>query len=85
MSKRPIRFLYLLTRLGKEPVYDCNNGFVVSAVSEKEARELCSDRSFKTGDEGHDSWQDTLKSNCELIGKSAIEFSQLVLTDFHAG
>lgn len=87
--------IWLLKRLTKHPVYDCNDGFVVVADSEGEARRLADGYS---GDE-HDRdenyvmlpfWTNRAKASCIEIG---LEYPQhepgdrqrVVLRDFHAG
>ena len=73
--------LYLIYRTEKDgKIYDCNDGFVIRAKSEKQARKLASE---DFADEGKDCWLYSDKSSCEKI-KSTGE-NEIILKDFHAG
>lgn len=75
--------IYLIEAKGAHG-YDCNNGFVVAAHSEEEARALAS---RFTADEG-DIWCDASLSTCERLGEADPGFNYnpcVLLRDFSAG
>lgn len=73
--------LWVLRRVGGEgtPTYDCNDGFVIRADDEAEARLMASKAS---GDEGADVWLSRAESHCEELLQSGEP--GIILTDFHA-
>lgn len=72
--------LWLLKRESKfGPMYDVNNGFVIRAESEAQARNIASDHH---GDEGIGFWL-TDKATCEeLLPEGDVG---IILQDFNAG
>jgi len=74
--------LWLIEKRQKwdEPTYDRNNGFVIAANDEFEARKWAASQ---IGDEISDGWLNTELSSCtELSGDMP---QGIVLADFHAG
>ena len=72
--------LYALDRSTTTSGYDEAFGFVVRAISAREARRLASEQA---GDEGADAWLDSKKSTCEILrdrGKVGV-----IIRDFNAG
>jgi hypothetical protein len=68
------------TELKWAPVYDCNDGFVIRAETEADARKIASEQ---RGDEGSEVWLSSEKSTCdELLQSGDVG---VVLQDFHAG
>lgn len=73
--------LFLLVRTENVgPIYDCNNGCVVRAKNETEARKLAA---TLRGDEGPDVWTDPKRSSCETIPSQGEP--GIIMVDFHAG
>lgn len=74
--------IWLLKRVenNRAPVYDCNDGFVIRATSEGEAREIAA---AQRGDEGAAVWRTAEGSSCEEL--VADGDSGIILRDFHAG
>lgn len=78
--------LWLLRRYAYDgdPVYDCNDGFVVAAANEQEAREVAATDTH--GDEGSDVWRDPHRASVEMIGTASTgRPTGVVLRDYHAG
>jgi len=75
--------IYLITANDwwDKPTYDSNDGFVVRAKSEKEARLLV--QANARGDEDSSGWGNSECSNCERIDPNGP--GQILLIDFHAG
>lgn len=71
---------WLLTRLDDIVIYDNNEGFVIEAASEQEARQIAADNA---ADEGRMTWLSSSKSSCKPIVPS--KTPQVILRDFHAG
>ena len=73
--------LYLVNRtIGYLPDYDVYGGFVISADSEQEARDIASSAS---ADEGGDVWQDP-QLEFKVIADTTTEPTGIVLGDFNA-
>lgn len=61
-------------------IYDCNNGFIIEAETEQQAREIAADAH---ADEGRDAWLNSKWSFCDELkpdGEPGIW-----MRDFHAG
>jgi hypothetical protein len=72
--------LWLLRRLSREPKYDVNDGFVIRAWSEDQARQLA-DR--ERADEGEGVWLSAARSSCEPLEQGGEP--GVILIDFNAG
>jgi len=72
--------LWVLKRMSANPEYDVNNGFVIRAPSEDDARIMASG---KRADEGAETWTDPAKSTCERLWPDGDD--EIVMTDFNAG
>jgi hypothetical protein len=75
--------LYVLTQ-GAKPQRDMAAGFVVAAKDEDQARELAANQA---GDEGPWIWEDGERSECHLIGHSAVtgQEATVLMRDFFSG
>lgn len=72
--------LWLLKRSAQWPEYDVNNGFVIRAATETDARQLAAGQ---RGDEGAETWLDSALSTCEPLTDDGP--AEIVLLDFNAG
>jgi hypothetical protein len=74
--------LYLLKRIihPRDPIWDCNDGFIIRAQTQTMARSIASDAA---GDEGPATWLEADCSTCEELNVNGP--SAIILRDFHAG
>lgn len=70
--------LYLLKALISRG-YDCNDGFVVCAVSYKQARVLAAKHA---SDEGYDFWMDPELTSCKVLDANKLKDPQVVLNNY---
>jgi hypothetical protein len=73
--------LFLLTRTPKYgPIYDCNDGVVIRAEDEAQARQLANEH--LRGDEGK-IWEDPKQTTCAELHQDGCV--GIIMVDFHAG
>lgn len=73
--------LWKLERIEEDgPIWDANDGFVIRAPSEEEARALAASAAV---DEGAEAWTDPQRSICKPLTQKGD--AEIILRDFHAG
>ncbi len=67
-----------LTRVGYDEVVE----FIITAMSEDEARRMAAD---EAGDEGHYIWVDPMVSGCYRLGRADLDTPRVECRSFNAG